>query len=140
MKEIYLPKQYFYTILILFSIISIALIQTFFYYYNFQSIIMIFLILLIFLVTIIFSYLSYKEKIPYLIVYDGNIYASKYQLIFSIIISIILLTIPFVVMTFEKSEEIYFSFFIILSTVIFIITFVYLSYKRKIPLLRMKFE
>jgi len=144
-RKVYLPKQYF-IITVIFSFIIILFIS---YFAILEREITAFLTLsyvfMILLISIIFSYLSYKGKVYYLYYVGNSAYASIYQVYFAIII--LILTIVFFIMLYifalkeftpEERESFPYAALFTISIFIFITLIVYLSYKRKIPILKME--
>ncbi|MEM4757595.1 MAG: hypothetical protein QW184_00405 [Nanopusillaceae archaeon] len=138
-EYVYIPKQYFYLLLIIFSIImAFLLLDLYILGIKFYDLVILISLFLIFAIVIVFSYLSYKGKIPYLVKYENNLYASKYQLILTIIIFGLLFISLLPVYYFERGLESIISIALIAAISLMSIIFVYLSYKKKIPLLRLK--
>ncbi|MEM1782450.1 MAG: hypothetical protein QW038_00065 [Nanopusillaceae archaeon] len=138
-EYVYIPKQYFYLLLIIFSIImAFLLLDLYILGIEFYDLVILISLFLIFAIVIVFSYLSYKGKIPYLVKYENNLYASKYQLILTIIIFGLLFISLLPVYYFERELESIISIALIAAISLMSIIFVYLSYKKKIPLLRLK--
>jgi len=144
-KRVYLPKQYF-IITVIFSFIIILFISYFAILDKKPTAFLtLFYVFMILLISMIFSYLSYKGKIHYLYYVENNAYASIYQVYFAIIIFI--LTIIYFIMLYsfgleeftpEERETFPYGVLFVILIFISIILFVYLSYKRKIPILKIE--
>jgi len=134
-KRVYLPKYYFITILML-SIVTIAFLS-YFAMSDFIGILTLLYVSAIFSVTIIFSYLSYKGKIPYMVIDRNKGYASEYQLYLVLIILLLSLGY-FIALSYLEGEKVYLPLMFVTAVFIISAVFVYFSYKRKIPLLKME--
>jgi len=144
-KKIYLPKQQFITVLIISFLLIILISYLAISNKNLISILTLSYISALLLVIIIFSYLSYKVKIPYMHYIGNRAYASVFQLYLILIVSILTILYLLMLYLFEGNvvspREIKdFRYVVTFIVVIFIllILFLYLSYKRKIPLLKME--
>lgn len=138
-KNIYIPKQYFYIILVFFIIITSAIfLDLYLIGTSFYDLVIISIFILIFVAILIFSYLSYKEKVPYLVEYNFNLYASKHQVILTTIIFVFLFILALYMYYIERSIVSLITGILLIIIGIVSIIYVYLSYKKKIPLLKLK--
>ncbi|RDD52315.1 hypothetical protein BA065_02385 [Nanoarchaeota archaeon NZ13-N] len=136
-KRVYLPRYYFIMILII-TVIVMAFVSYFtILERSIIGIITLFYVFAILLVTIIFSYLSYKGKVPYMVMSENKAYASVYQLY--LILIILLFSAGYLLtLSYFEGEEVYLSILFVIAIFILSALFVYLSFKRKIPLLKIE--
>jgi len=143
-RKVYLPKQHFIFTTVIFSFITIFIAFLTMLERSLTNVLTLSYISIVSLVSIIFSYLSYKGKIPYMHYIGNKAYASVFQL-YAILIILILTTVYFL-MLYNFGEELSpeeretFPYVMIFVISIFILStlFIYLSYKRKIPLFKME--
>jgi len=143
-RKVYLPKQYFIFTTIILSFITIFIAFITMLEKSFTDVLTLSYISIVSLVGIIFSYFSYKGKIPYMYYIGNKAYASVFQLYAILIISILTTVYLLILYNFGEGispeERKIFPYVMTFIISIFILStlYIYLSYKRKIPLFKME--